>query len=157
MKTVINVLAICVWNWVFEVVNNFADHLYVSVMEKSHSCWGSDYAGYIWEALELEESVRNIERGKTTTEWSEWYHICLAMNTWLSTFYASFWMPLTRSIAQIYIWNQNFVTPWADDLGLQFGYCVHLFDEVQFGRTTSALLNTNLAGCNRTISYWPFV
>ncbi|KAL2634853.1 hypothetical protein R1flu_006332 [Riccia fluitans] len=29
----------------------------------------SDYAGYVWEALELEETAKNIERGKTTNEW----------------------------------------------------------------------------------------
>ncbi|CAM6097600.1 unnamed protein product [Calypogeia fissa] len=39
--------------------------------KESYYRYKSDYAGYIWEALELEESVRNIERGKTTTDWSE--------------------------------------------------------------------------------------
>ncbi|KAL3692946.1 hypothetical protein R1sor_006597 [Riccia sorocarpa] len=29
----------------------------------------SDYTGYVWEALELEETAKNIERGKTTSEW----------------------------------------------------------------------------------------
>ncbi|CAK9859285.1 unnamed protein product [Sphagnum jensenii] len=29
----------------------------------------SDYSGYVWEALELEETVKNLERGTTASDW----------------------------------------------------------------------------------------
>ncbi|BBN06055.1 hypothetical protein MPTK1_3g18010 [Marchantia polymorpha subsp. ruderalis] len=37
--------------------------------KESYYRYKSDYAGYVWEALELEETAKNIERGKTTSEW----------------------------------------------------------------------------------------
>jgi hypothetical protein len=30
---------------------------------------GSDYSGYVWEALELEETVKNLDRGTTASDW----------------------------------------------------------------------------------------
>lgn len=70
-------------------------------MVKSHSCHGSDYAGYIWEALELEEAMRNIERRKTDKD-TEWCNIYTN-----SSFLLLSGSDFTDPNAEPYMLNQN--------------------------------------------------
>jgi hypothetical protein len=37
--------------------------------QSSYYRYKSDYSGYVWEALELEETVKNLERGQISSDW----------------------------------------------------------------------------------------